>query len=469
MNKGKGKMTRKMRAGGLFDFFTSKPKELSRTPQEEEHEQDYLQKTRGFFARIPNIVKSAPNKPETRKMRDDFTKYVNESLRVSKNNLNVTKSNELFYKKEEQKINDKINKNIDDFQKLGENINLNLKQRKSNILNANVNDITKKGLEEKKGVFEKYNKNKFSQSVPTDLIKETKESIYTTVKNTKMEIQKVSGEIENIDEKVDCCFSTIQKIKNSNEILNKKLPESFKNKSNTLTVFEESIQNGPPIKPEEILQPEPSILVEREESIIPPPLPPRTSLIPPPLPPRTSQDISIPTAKPQQLEQTTIIPKNDEVKSSRDAARFIISNSSDCPEGQTYNKMRGSCVPNLPFASALTSNQPKIKSVTPSIPLATAPVPAAAPKLSFLQAIQQGKELKPTALLPIIDDSEPTGFSKSTAFELAMKQQRKAVEGEDEDEEENNEFEDGGKKRRRHSKKHPKKSHKKSNKKSHKK
>jgi len=465
----KGKMTRKMRAGGLFDFFSKATSAATSAAKRvvgykkftgcEEFRRSFI---RDFIPKRKIIMKKKYNH-----LINEIQKKLNEKIREfgkQKDRFVLTQKKESrgreyfiiqeydlekfigslegFKEDLDDDLSDKI-KILDDY--LIEQILLSI-----DFSNLKDDTLCSKIAEYFETIAKLNDINYYVQTNKTGEVTRLDKYAPKIKTKAKGRFFKYYGgnsvfdtTIKNFIELIkDIDYKKIEKIR-------KILKEDGKKKS-----FEEFIQYG--------IEPEP---IKVESTIFSQPKPTYA----PPNP--VIQSSFIPTAKPQQLEQTTIIPKNDEVKSSKDMAKFIISNSSECPEGQTYNKIVGSCVPKLTFTSALTTNEPKLKSIstTPSIPLAPAPAPAPgpAPKLDFLSQIKQGKELKKSGPVPE-KKSETTGFSGSTTFELAMKQRRGAVQGndkEEEEEEEDDEWEGGGKKRRRHSKKHPKKSHKKSHKK----
>jgi hypothetical protein len=514
MNKGKGKMTRKMRAGAPFgfNFFGTKVTKNACDYFINSIYRDYIPKRKIAVKKNYNLLIDDIQKI----LREEDKIFANEKDRLIIYNsvVGYFKTKNYDLKKLIKYINIFNNKlNIELNEKV---INLTHYAIEEEILNSNLAELKKPEdcayLSEKlrdiatnndKKLIEKINydiqtsriknlpgikyfksdastqkyvppiktkaREKFFGIFGGDPIKDERLSIYGEI----ADILKGSGDKTNVSsaESITNYIESLSKITEILKILKEQkeqLVESkeqladLKNINTSLplqqlesTTTEEYIVDS---APELIDNTTPTEIQLQMRPQKPPPPPGRSTSITPLLT-TAPESTSILTVAPRLLKKTTT-PIISQEKSTNDTAE------SECPKGETYNIMRRSCVPVLPFASALTSNQQKTKSVTPLIPLA--PVP------NFLSQIKEGKELNKQKSLP--ESNEPpenkdpfSELSKSQPLQQILNRRIYTKPEVVEDDDDNEWNDGGGKKRRPHSKKSNKKHPKKSNKKSHKK
>jgi len=210
----KGKMTRKMRAGGLFDFF-QKPKEVKPIDNIEKG-QTIIQKVKGTISDIPSLFKNKQTKEaqQTERIkRNIFQNTLDALKKKATKRANISETNIKIY-------NGQVSNNENELDRYLELFSKNLKKLKLLI-------------ERKLYLIGEINKNKEDSKNNKILLNYAKTGSFKNIEEIKREIEKINQEIasekkiieENKHSKGSEVVSTIDSFEKNLYKMNDKIEE----------------------------------------------------------------------------------------------------------------------------------------------------------------------------------------------------------------------------------------------------
>lgn len=239
MKKGKGKMTRKMRAGGLFDFF-KKAEEVKPIDQNIVKGQTQIQKAKGFITNIPSVFKDKQTKETLKKERinkDILTNTLNELNKKATKSKNISDGNIKIYNREISSNENELDRYLELFSKNLKNLNRLIKRKlyligeiKKNKEDSENNEIlldyaktgSFKSIEEIKKEIEKINNEIASEKKIIDNYKFSKSSeVDNTINSLETNLYDLDVVIEEENSKI---FDEIK-----GDIKNKEFEDDFEN------------------------------------------------------------------------------------------------------------------------------------------------------------------------------------------------------------------------------------------------